>query len=214
MHPGDKDGKKKKKGPRWWHYHAAVKDMRSLDNSYYTQGQGGRLYWMGEHKPKHDWKVRVTGLTLSLASCLHPPKLQLFERVQPGKTANVANENSNRFSRGILTRGATLILRYPGRDEEITAAFVSKWEPCPSTDALAVYPLAEGAGLKGSISSLREPFTETLNSAVKGENGRKWLRGGGEMASEGGEICGMHWRAAVQWGDGGGNEKATLQPRL
>lgn len=200
MHPGDKDGKKKKKGPRWWHYYAAVKDMRSLDNSYYTQGQGGRLYWMGEHKPKHDWKVRVTGLTLSLASCLHPPKLQLFERVQPGKTANLANENSNRFSRGILTRGATLILRYPGRDEEITAAFVSKWEPCPSTDALAVYPLAEGAGLKGSISSLREPFTETLNSAVKGENGRKWLRGGGEMASEGGEICGMHWRAAVQWG--------------
>lgn len=52
MHPGDKD-KKEKKGPRWWHYHAAVKDMRSLDNGYYAQGQEGRLYRMGEHKPKH-----------------------------------------------------------------------------------------------------------------------------------------------------------------
>lgn len=28
---------------RWWHYCAAVKNMRSLDNSYYTQGQEGRL---------------------------------------------------------------------------------------------------------------------------------------------------------------------------
>lgn len=107
-----------------------------------------------------------------------PQNYNYLKESNPEKTANVRNENSNHFSRGILTRGVALILRYPGRDEEITAAFVSKWEPCPSTDALAVYPLAAGAGLKGSISSLREPFTETLNSAVKGENERKWLGGG------------------------------------
>lgn len=31
--------------------------------------------------------------------------------------------------------------------------------------------------MKGIISSLRKPFTETLSSAAKGEDDRKWLRG-------------------------------------
>lgn len=45
MRPGDKDGKKKKEKDHGGAIiMAAVKDMRSLNNSYYTQGQGGRFY--------------------------------------------------------------------------------------------------------------------------------------------------------------------------
>lgn len=129
MHPGDKDEGREGGGQRWWHYYAAVKNMRSLNNSYYTQGQEGRLYWMGEHKPNGYWKVRGTGLTLSLTFCLlHPQNYDYFKESNPGKTHSDNDIMKIQFGHFATWCQSHFALQ-PGRDEEITAAFVSKWEP-------------------------------------------------------------------------------------
>lgn len=175
MHSGDKD-EEKKKGQRWWHYYAAVKNMGTLNNSYYTQGQEGRLYWMGEHKPNDYWEVAVTGLTLSLTFCLHHPEnYNYFEESNPKRTHNSTNKKSNL---GIFNTWCQSHFELTRKGWRNHGRFCIKMIAAVlRLKVLTAYPPAAGAELKGSISSLRKPFTETLNSAARGENDRKWLRG-------------------------------------
>lgn len=156
MHPGDKDEGKKDHGG------GVIMLQWKIWGAWITA-----IIHKGREDGYCEWasiNPNIIGKLESLDSPCHslpasnPPKLQLFERVQPGKTANAPNENSNDFSRGILTRGVTLILRHPGRDEEITANLCVKMGALSFHRRARRLPIGSGRGIEREYFIIKGTF--------------------------------------------------------
>lgn len=142
-----------------------------------------------------------------------PQNYNYLKESDPEKTANVPNENSNHFSRGILTRGVTLIFALPRQGWGNHGSFCVKMRALSFHWRARRLPTGSGRRIERKHFIIKGTFYRDPELGCEGWGREEMVVRGVRWLQREVKYVGCIKEQQCNGGMWGG-EKATLQPRL